>query len=213
MCPSCPRGQHLVLSPYAQTLGKAQKGACKLWAPSQPESLGTLGRSQLPQRGWATLGADGLGLADGSQDSDSELGGWCRCVGCSYDPRSFGAPPRFPSAHAWGWTKRLRPRERNKAEATGVTPRLGHKRHRGFPPVLSLSGDIQLPRHQRPRHHRGEPRVGRSCGLPRTATRGQTQWRPWAETARLSCIRVPEILIVFKSLRLGGDLLRSNRSA
>lgn len=198
MCPSCPRGQHLVLSPYAQTLGKAQKGACKLWAPSQPESLGTLGRSQLPQRGWATLGADGLGLADGSRDSDSELGGWCRCVGCSYDPRSFGAPPHFPSAHAWGWTECLRPRERNKAEATGVTPR---------------PGDIQLPRHQRPRHHRGEPRVGRSCGLPRTATRGQTQWRPWAETARLSCIRVPEIFIVFKSLRLGGDLLRSNRSA
>lgn len=198
MCPSCPRGQHLVLSPYAQTLGKAQKGACKLWAPSQPESLGTLGRSQLPQRGWATLEADGLGLADGSRDSDSELGGWCRCVGCSYDPRSFGAPPRFPSAHAWGWTERLRPRERNKAETTGVTPR---------------PGDIQLPRHQRPRHHRGEPRVGRSCGLPRTATRGQTQWRPWAETARLSCIHIPEIFIVFKSLRLGGDLLRSNRSA
>lgn len=198
MCPSCPRGQHLVLSPYAQTLGKAQKGACKLWAPSQPESLGTLGRSQLPQRGWATLGADGLGLADGSRDSDSELGGWCRCVGCSYDPRSFGAPPRFPSAHAWGWTERLRPRERNKAEATGVTPR---------------PGDIQLPRHQRPRHHRGEPRVGRSCGLPRTATRGQTQWRPWAETARLSCIHILEIFIVFKSLSLGDDLLRSNRSA
>lgn len=98
---------------------------------------GRWGGPSCHQRGWATLGADGLGLADGSRDSDSELGGWCRCVGCSYDPRSFGAPPRFPSAHAWGWTERLRPRERNKAEATGVTPRPGHKRHRGFPPVLS----------------------------------------------------------------------------